>query len=366
MTMVGYCRFPPRCVSLLDKYASINTSIDDARRRVTEIRSKLDQSNLKIQNLCEERNSMKAETEQANRDKLRLLAQLKEAKERQSTKQMERDRLRRDRLVAKSEYDNMRRHIEDARMDFLERCREFRSSCKRLRVASSILVLDGGGDFKAKDDTDEVDLWRRLQDDDIAVDVNSEKDWNDLDIELAEKNEKESRQELMEAQTTLHAESLKYEDAIKRCNARNQRLSQQRAQLQRHRNEVQDLEQEIQEMKDNIVGENQLAHTFEKGKRLSISLSCSMHSLMLTILFCLMMYYSPVQNATEGSKSVITKLFAAIKILPKTHRPPGEQSSRTHTNKHIRHHRTLHRMLQQTATCSPGRETTFYRMPLTL
>ena len=36
--------------------------------------------------------------------------------------------------------------------------------------------------------------------------------------------------------------------------------------LQRHRREVEELEREIQQVKDNVVEENQLANTFQKGE----------------------------------------------------------------------------------------------------
>lgn len=256
---------PAGAMSLLDKYASINTSIEDARRRVTEVRSTLESCNLKIASLVEERNGMQAETEAANNDKVRLLAQLKEASKLHATKLMEKERVQNNQRLAKSEYDKMRRFIEDERMDFLERGREFRSECKRLRVASSILVLEGGagGSLNDNDMTDEADLWRRLQQQDFT-DANN--DTNDVELELAERNDKESRGELAEIEAALHAERVKYDDAINRSNARNQRLTQQRAQLQRHRKDVEDLEREIQSTKNSIVEENQLAHTFEKGK----------------------------------------------------------------------------------------------------
>lgn len=208
---------------------------------------------------------MQAETEAANNDKVRLLAQLKEASKLHATKLMEKERVQNNQRLAKSEYDKMRRFIEDERMDFLERGREFRSECKRLRVASSILVLEGGagGSLNDNDMTDEADLWRRLQQQDFT-DANN--DTNDVELELAERNDKESRGELAEIEAALHAERVKYDDAINRSNARNQRLTQQRAQLQRHRKDVEDLEREIQSTKNSIVEENQLAHTFEKGK----------------------------------------------------------------------------------------------------
>lgn len=262
----GAASRPAGAMSLLDKYASINASIEDARRRVTDVRSTLEACNLKIASFVEERNRMQAETEQANNDKVRLLAQLKQVEKLHATKLMEKERVQNDQRLAQSEYDKMRRFIEDERMDFLERGREFRSECKRLRVASSILVLEcggAGGCLSDNDMTDEADLWRRLQQQDFS-DANN--DTNDVELELAERNDKDSRVELAEIEAALNTERIKYDDAINRSNARNQRLTQQRAQLQRHRKEVEDLEREIQSTKNSIVEENQLAHTFEKGK----------------------------------------------------------------------------------------------------
>ncbi|KAL3761866.1 hypothetical protein ACHAWU_009031 [Discostella pseudostelligera] len=261
----GAASRPAGAMSLLDKYASINASIEDARRRVTDVRSTLEACNLKIASFVEERNGMQAETEQANNDKVRLLAQLKQVEKLHATKLMEKERVQNDQRLAQSEYDKMRRFIEDERMDFLERGREFRSECKRLRVASSILVLEcggAGGCLSDNDMTDEADLWRRLQQQDFSGASNN--DTNDVELELAERNDKESREELAEIEAALNTERIKYDDAINRSNARNQRLTQQRAQLQRHRKEVEDLEREIQSTKNSIVEENQLAHTFEK------------------------------------------------------------------------------------------------------
>ena len=102
----------PGAISLLDKYASINSSIEDSRRRTTEVRSNLEQCNLKILTLVEEQNGMETENEQANKDKLRLLAELKEAEKLYQKKMMEKDRVQSDQRLAKLEYDKMRRFIE--------------------------------------------------------------------------------------------------------------------------------------------------------------------------------------------------------------------------------------------------------------
>ena len=275
-------------MSLLDKYASINASIEDARRRVAEVRSNLDECNQNIQSLVEERSGMEAETEQAKKDMSRLKAELKEAEKMHQTKLAEKDRVEKDQRLAKSEYDKMNRFIEDERMEFLERCREFRSSVKRLRVASSILVLEGGGAAGHNENDnmpDDKDLWRRLQDEDFSIIGGSPKDTKDVEMELAELKENESRKEFIETEAALNDVRTKHNDALNRSNARNQRLTQQRAQLQRHRKEVEDLEREIHTTKNTIVEENQLAHTYEKGKKLAGHVCLVDHAHLSMLMF---------------------------------------------------------------------------------
>lgn len=281
----------PGAMSLLDKYSSINSSIEDARRRVAEFRSALERTEEKILSLREARNGMLAEAERAASDQIRLASELKEAKDAHHAKLAEMNSVRHDHRITRLGYEGARRRIDEERIAFLERCREFRSAIKRMRVASSIFVLDGGGDNVEpnKVATDEVDLWRRLlQDEDFSADNDDEEeqvqegDCNlnkdlersdkrkrkkaDLEVEIAEKDEKESREALIEVECALHDERTKIDEAAKRSNARNQRLTQQRAQLQRHRKEVEEMEREIQLVKDNILQENQLANTFEKGE----------------------------------------------------------------------------------------------------
>ncbi len=284
----------PGAMSLLDKYSSINSSIEDARRRVAEVRSALERTEEKILSLRESRNGMLAEAERAASDQIRLASELKEAKDAHRTKLVEMDSVRHDHRITRLGYEGARRRIDEERIAFLERCREFRSAIKRMRVESSIFVLGGGGDnFESnKVATDEVDLWRRLlQDEDFSAnddddvdekeqvqegDFSLNKDLErsdkrkrkkaDLEVEQAETDEKESREALIEVECALHDERMKIDEAAKRSNARNQRMTQQRAQLQRHRKEVEEMEREIQLVKDNILQENQLANTFEKGE----------------------------------------------------------------------------------------------------
>ena len=275
----------PGAMSLLDKYSSINTSIEDARRRVAEVSSDVERANEKIDQLNEERKSMLTETETAKAERLQLEAEIKKQKAEHSAQVLERDRAQRDRDLASAELAGTREQIDAERTAFLERGREFRASCKRMSVAASILLLEGG-DVEAKRASGEANVQTALRelmqeeefsDDDNAHESTSDggaeysnakkRKKTDPEMDRTEKDEKESREALIGAECVLHSERANNDDAVRRKDIRKQRLTQQRAQLQRHRKEVEEIVSEIQQVKDAIVEENQLAGTFEKGER---------------------------------------------------------------------------------------------------
>lgn len=267
-------------MSLLDKYASINASIEDTRRLTASTRSQLESTTLSIDNIREERASMLAETASATADLSRLELELKEALRDCDAKKGERARVEREHAVVKREINVVRRRMDGERLEFLERCREFRSECKRMRVQATILVLGGGGNFDVKGDSSEIDIWRRLQDEDLSLsDEEDEEDCEgivsshkrkknkvDFELEQAIKDEKECRTALVGAECGLHAAKEDHSMAVQRCNERNQKLSQQRAQLQRHRKEVEELERKIGQVKDEIVEANQLGKEYERSE----------------------------------------------------------------------------------------------------
>lgn len=284
MTTMATTKVPaprPGAITLLDKYSELNSSIEDARRRVVEVRTNLERTNNQIHSLRVGCSTMLAETDRATTDKTKLEIELKAAKECHRYKVQEMEGVKREHRIAKAVYDGVRRRIDGERSAFLEQAREFRLAVKRLRVASSIFILDGAG-LSEVDDTGSSKgggLWRRLQDDEeFLSDVDDEgrddgnghrskrKKETDPEIEEAEREERESRQALIEVECALHDERARIDEAAKLSNARNQRLTQQRAQLQRHRKEVDEMEREIQLVKDDIVKQNHLANSFEKGK----------------------------------------------------------------------------------------------------
>ncbi len=67
---------PSGAMSLLDKYASINSSIEDARRRVASTRAIVDATNSKIQDLREHRADMFGQIKDANAEASKLKAEL--------------------------------------------------------------------------------------------------------------------------------------------------------------------------------------------------------------------------------------------------------------------------------------------------
>jgi chromosome segregation ATPase len=268
-------------MSLLDKYAQINANIEEARRRVTAARFELESTNHAIENLRDNRQGIIQESQTTKGEFSRLEEELRGVKVQRNAKLEAKERVEREYHFAKREFNETRRRIDDERLAFLERCREFRSSCKRMRVAATILVLDGGAAFDVKGDLSETDVWRRLQDDDVSSDEEDDTDAEnassktirngnrkktDNELEQAVKDEKESRESFIEAECALHAAKSEHEEAEKRCNARNQKLTQQRAQLERHRKEVEDLERDIGTVNDEIVKANQESKSYENGK----------------------------------------------------------------------------------------------------
>lgn len=158
-------------MSLLDKYASINAGIEDARRKVAATRGNLDSINAKIDDLRDNRSEARQEIIVANTDTSKLKMELEKITTEYHEKIAVKNRMEKENNMAKSLYNNTKRRIENERDDFLDRCREFRASCGRVRAAASILVLEGGvggsenDEFDARESTDEIDLWRRLEED---------------------------------------------------------------------------------------------------------------------------------------------------------------------------------------------------------
>jgi septal ring factor EnvC (AmiA/AmiB activator) len=268
----------PGAMSLLDKYAQINQNIEEARRRVAAARSSLETTNQSIENLREDRASAEAETAVANEERSAFEEEMKRVKLELNEKRMEKQRVEGEYRLAKRECSDTKRQIDLERLAFLEQCREFRSSCKRMRVAATILVLEGGFDEKG-----EGDVWRRLKEDvDLDEEGENVKGRKKVDVELERviKDEKECREAFIEAECALHAARSEHKEAVQRCDGRNQKLAQQRAQLERHRKEVLELEREVGQVKDEIVKANQDAKGYENGecvKCLCITLSKTTH-----------------------------------------------------------------------------------------
>mmetsp|Transcript_24854 Transcript_24854/g.52281 ORF Transcript_24854/g.52281 Transcript_24854/m.52281 type:complete len:521 (-) Transcript_24854:11-1573(-) len=307
----------PGAMSLLDKYAAINASIEDARKRVASTRADLESIKSEIENVREEREGMIEETQSTNEKKARLEVNLKEAVIERIAKLNEKARIEKEFNSVKRELSETRHRVDEERMKFLERGREFRASCKRMRVAASILVLNqqlnsNGGNFENVEKYSEIDLWRRLQQelesfsdedlDDDGIDSNitgrRQKPSNergvqkpDPEMEFAENEEKRSRQALIEAECELHAMSNEHNEAVNKCNDRNQKLTQQRAQLDRHRKEMEKMKKELEQLKNETAEVNQSAMALERefntrkqhsdmshGNHLRSSHQCNYHS----------------------------------------------------------------------------------------
>jgi chromosome segregation ATPase len=127
---------PSGAMALLDKYATINNAIDEARRRSSVAQLKREDTQQRIQQLEEEKNNTELQTKTAVAEKADLIIQHEEAitKTRELKRVISEANMKRD--AAERELEMARQYIEDTRRAFLKRCREFRFACKKLRISA--------------------------------------------------------------------------------------------------------------------------------------------------------------------------------------------------------------------------------------
>jgi hypothetical protein len=107
-------------IHLLEKYTALNRSMDDARCENVRIQSEKETIRQEIDRLKQERVDMEAQTVQA-RDETRLHSDVQDA-------------LRKCKEVESSHAQAL---LEQERLDFLEQSRDFRTTCKRMRLSAS-------------------------------------------------------------------------------------------------------------------------------------------------------------------------------------------------------------------------------------
>ena len=272
-------------LSIIESFNNINSSIESARQRSSDLRKEIDRVQTAAQRAQEQRERYVEEAEEARKEAAGIDTELEVANRERRSQIEEKDKAQRGNDQARKEHDALRRRIDEERVAFLDRCREFRAECKRMRVAASLLVLDGGCQFEAKDASDEADLWRRLQDEDFSSDDEEEgeggdetgtrpifsttskkrkKKRADPEMEKAIQDEKESRDALIQAECEIHSVREKHAKLTKESEERLVLLERQRAQLARHRKEVEDLEREVKNAKEDVAQANQAASAYEK------------------------------------------------------------------------------------------------------
>ena len=270
-------------LSIIETFNHINSSIESARKRSSDLRREIDRVQTASQQAQELRERCVEEAEEARKEAAGIDTELAAASLKRRARAEELEKAQRENELAKREHEALRRRIDEERVAFLDRCREFRAECKRMRVAASLLVIDGGCQFEAKDASDEVDLWRRLQEEDFSSDeeegeVGGEtaarpifatvskkrKKRPDPEMEKAIQDEKDSRDSYIQAECQVHSVREKHAKLTKESEERRVQLDRQRAQLARHRREVEDLDREVKNAKDDVVQANQAASAYEK------------------------------------------------------------------------------------------------------
>jgi len=144
---------PTGAMALLEKYATLNKCIESTRNQTTQSQSELDSTQLSIQDLIDQSDEMSKDIIEVDSDIQILQTDLKEVTRKFSS--VDRVRMeceqRRDSVVRELGMVNQMR--ENGRKEFLNKCKEFRTVCKSVKLAfSSLTRIPGENKRKRRQD----------------------------------------------------------------------------------------------------------------------------------------------------------------------------------------------------------------------
>lgn len=129
-------------MNLFEKYSCLNQSIDETREILKQVRWKIEQTNESIESTRQERDSMQRDTSTAHAEANDFHRQVDEAYEKLSKIQTEHSRILMEKQRAERQLEGVKSFVEENRRQFLDQSREFRASCKRVRLRANDLGLE--------------------------------------------------------------------------------------------------------------------------------------------------------------------------------------------------------------------------------
>lgn len=124
-------------MALLEKYATLNKCIESTRNQTTHAQSELDSTQQSIQTLKKQSNEMNQDIVQINSDTQTLLKNLKEATRKLSSVDRVQMECMQMRDSVQRELNLVNQMRKDGRSEFLDKCKEFRTICKSIKIALS-------------------------------------------------------------------------------------------------------------------------------------------------------------------------------------------------------------------------------------
>lgn len=267
-------------INLLEKYTTLNRSMDDARRENAKIQAEMESIRLEIEKLQSQRVEMKAQTKQAQDETASLHTRVNDALDEYNKLEQRHSQALLNKTEACRQLQFTKSYIDSSRLDFLQQSRDFRTTCKRMRLSASAVGEESATSMAF------------LEHHHVTVDwTNDTQDTTDNgDLEQAIQAHAQCKQERDEAQRTLEAVRAREEAASIKSSSRESQKNKLLAQVERVRRETTDCEHQLRDLDQQTKEAREMAHNYEKGK--FTTNSCRLHVLFVyeTHTFCCCSY----------------------------------------------------------------------------
>ena len=129
-------------MSLFERFSNINRGIDEAREEMKQMRRKTEEIQESIEKTRQEKATMEADSTTAYEEANEFYQRVDDACAELSKLQSEKSRALMEKQKAQRELDVVKAFVDEHRSEFLNQSREFRASCKRVRLRASDLGLE--------------------------------------------------------------------------------------------------------------------------------------------------------------------------------------------------------------------------------
>jgi len=288
------CSSSDAAMSIMEKYQSLMSGIEEARRETTQLQEEKENFTNEIEKLYADRSHMEAEEQNAREESAALQEKIKKVLEEKNFSSS--SDLLTERNYQRRRVEFLKNYMAEQRRNFWEESRQFRSAIKRLKLASTEVGLDTtiSHAFLIANDV----LVEHNDDNNKSVaDENNYEDHESLTVEeLEERWHKEAmevvlspspkEEDLYHCNLEIHQARLRYQRAFRareksehgfneamvihekarNCSMKRQEKKDKlQAQLNRIRQDIQELEKERGEIKEQTLETKAITESYRKG-----------------------------------------------------------------------------------------------------